>query len=55
MAKYEIFKDILNGSKEFTFDDDNNLVITGYYSGESITLNLDELDEDAFEQILVED
>ena len=50
---YELFQDILTGSMEYTIQD-NILVLTGYYSGKSVSIDLTAIDEEMFETICVD-
>ena len=49
--KFKDFKEIIHGSKSFTFDG-SVLEITGYYSGKRIRIDLDAIDEETFEEIV---
>jgi len=50
---YELYQDILIGSMEYTVQD-NILILTGYYSGKSVSIDLTAIDEDMFETICVD-
>lgn len=51
---YETFKRLLNRSKSYEFNG-SVLRITDYQTGKSVELDLGELSEEAFEEIVVED
>ena len=48
------FKRILNGSIRYEIER-GELTITGYYTGESVTIDLNYLTDEMFEELLVED
>lgn len=48
------FRRILNGSIQYEIDH-GELTITGYYTGERVTINLNYLTDEMFEELLVED
>lgn len=53
------FQEILRGSKQFSFEEGENgntiLILTGYYTGETIKLDLANLTEEMLEEIIVEE
>ena len=51
---YSEFRKIINGSKQFTFHG-SVLELTGYYTGKRVRLDLGNIDEDMFEELVVED
>ena len=57
--KYKKFLEIINGSKSFKFEDGEHgstiLVLTNYYSGETIKLDLALLSEKSINKILIVD
>lgn len=55
MCEYDKFVSILNRSKEFSFEDGTILVLRDYHTGEKIKIDLSQLDEEAFEEMLVRD
>ena len=51
---FKEFKRILHGSKSYNFDD-TVLTIEGYYDGTRVSLDLGNMDEDTFENLVLED
>lgn len=51
MKAYERFRRIIIGSKAYEFNGEE-LEITGYYTGERITIDFGTIDEDLFEQLV---
>lgn len=51
---YEDFREIVFRSKEFTFYG-SVLEIRGYYSGKRVRLDLGNIDEEMFEELVVDD
>lgn len=51
---YKDFKEIVFGSKEFTFDG-SILELTGYFTGKKVLLDLGNIDEEMFEKLVVDD
>lgn len=47
------FRSILRGSKSYSFEG-SVLTITGYYTGESVSIDLLQIDEEMLEVLLVE-
>ncbi len=54
MATYKDLMHILKSSKEFWFDGEV-LTVRGYYNGVEIKLDLGRLDEETFDELVVED
>ena len=52
---FEQFMRILKKSKRYEMDCDGTLTVTDYYTGESVTLDLSRMSEEAFEEMLVEE
>ena len=52
---FDRFQSILNNSKEFNFECGSILVIRDYHTGEAIRLDLSQLDEEAFDSIVVKE
>ena len=57
MSKYDDFLAILKHSMRYEFLRGENgvLELTGYYSGKRVKLDLSLIDEETFEQLVVED
>jgi len=53
-TNFRTFRRMLNGSIRYEIDH-SELTITDYYTGESITIDLGAIDEEMFEELLVED
>lgn len=53
MTLYDKFISILNNSKTFEFENGTTLVLTDYHTGEKIKLDLTNLDEDAFNSMVI--
>jgi hypothetical protein len=49
------FMRVLNSSKRYEMDCEGHLTITDYYTGEEVTLDLTQMDEEMFAQLKVED
>ena len=54
MSDFEKFRKIVKGSKEYRFTG-SILTIKGYYTGDTIKLDLSCIDEEMLEEIIVED
>ena len=54
MATNTEFQRLLNGSKQYEFEG-TVLTITGYYNGKRIAIDLGQLTEEMFEELVVED
>ena len=54
MSKYNDFRRIALTSKSYTCEG-SLLTLTGYWCGTSVTIDLGAIDEEMFEQIVVED
>lgn len=54
MTQYEKFLWILKRSKRYEMTGEF-LTLTDYHTGESVTLNLDRIDEELFSEIAVDD
>lgn len=54
MANVHDFKRMIRGSMRYEFYD-TVLTITGWYSGKSISIDLGELTEEMFEELVVEE
>lgn len=52
---YNKFMRLLRNSKRYEMDCDGHLTITDYHTGEEITLDLTQMDEEMFEQLKSED
>jgi hypothetical protein len=52
---YNKFMRLLRRSKRYEMDCEGHLTITDYYTGEEITLDLTQMDEDMFEQVKVDE
>ena len=52
-SQYELLQRILNGSKEFNFEG-TVLTLRSYRTGEEIRLDLSLIDEETFEEIVIE-
>lgn len=52
--KYEAFKHILNRSKEYSFEG-SVLTLRDYHTGETVEIDLSLIDQDTFEEIVVEE
>lgn len=52
---YKKFMRVLKSSKRYEMDCEGHLIITDYYTGEEITLDLTQIDPEMFEQLKVED
>lgn len=52
---FEQFMRILKKSKRYEMDCDGTLTVTDYMTGESVTLDLSRMSEEAFEEMLVEE
>lgn len=50
---YKKFMRLLRSSKRYEMDCEGHLTITDYNTGEEITLDLTQIDEDMFEQLSV--
>lgn len=50
---YMKFMRVLRNSKRYEMDCEGHLFITDYHTGEEITLDLTQIDEDMFEQLVV--
>lgn len=54
MGNFNAFRRVVNGSKQFTFEG-SVLVLTDYYTGERTKIDLALIDEDVFNEIVVDD
>lgn len=52
---YKEFMRILKSSKRYEMDCDGTLRVTDYFTGETITLDLSRMSEEAFEEMVVEE
>ena len=52
---YRKFMRLLISSKQYEMDCEGHLTITDYYTGERVTLDLTQMDEEIFEQLTAED
>lgn len=52
---YNKFMRVLRNSKRYEMNCEGHLTITDYYTGEEITFDLTQMDEEMFEQLKVED
>ena len=55
MCKFDLFQHIINSSKQFYFEFNTILVIQDYNTGKKIKLDLSLMNEESFEDMLVED
>lgn len=53
MSKFDEFRRIINGSMAYEFDG-TVLELTGYYSGKRIRIDLSAIDEEMFDELLVD-
>ena len=49
------FKSILRGSKRYEFEEDDRFVITGYYDGRRVALDLTRIDQEMLDELIIED
>lgn len=49
------FKRLLTSSKKYEMDCEGNLTIIDYYSGKEIVLDLNNIDEEMFNELKIED
>lgn len=52
--EFKLFKKILGSSKQYEFIG-GNLKLTDYYTGKSVIINLDAIDEDMFDQLVTDE
>lgn len=52
---FEKFMRMLRKSKRYEMDCDGTLRVTDYFTGETVTLDLTRMSEEAFEEMLVEE
>ena len=53
MDNIDLFRKILNSSKRY-FMDGTELTISDYYTGESITIDLERIEEEVLEDLIIE-
>jgi len=52
--EFKEFKKLLHSSKQYEFIG-TSLKLTNYYTGESVVINLDYIDEDMLDQIIIDE
>ena len=49
------FKSILRGSKRYEFEEDDRFVITGYFDGRRVALDLTRIDQEMLDELIVDE
>lgn len=55
MEKFKLFKEIINSSHIYELDTYGILTVKSYHTGETVTVDLNKLDEEMFEHIQPDD